>query len=134
MNRTECFGFCPVYHVTLRSDGSITYEGAVYVKHLGIWKAKFDLVRFDDLARTADNVRFSTLKTNPSHAYDVQETTVTVEYHTARHSVHKNGDGPKGLHRLEMQIDSVIKSAYGWKRVKPPKSKWQIQGDHDTTT
>jgi hypothetical protein len=134
MERGPCFGICPAYHVTLRSDGTLTYDGSMYVKHLGTWKANFPLRSFRSLARTAEDVRFTTLKTDPTQAYDVQQTTVTVKLQTSQHSVHENGNGRDGLHALEQRIDSVIKSAHGWKRVRRPKGRWQIPDERDTAT
>ena len=32
LERTICFGFCPAYKVTLREDGTVTYEGTQHVK------------------------------------------------------------------------------------------------------
>ena len=132
MEREMCFGICPAYHVTLRSDGYLIYEGLAYVKHVGTWKAKVAQRRFRNLARLADRVQFATLKTNPLVTFDVQQTTVIAKFQVNEHSVHENGDGPDGLHALERRIDSVIRSAHDWRRLKPPESGWLIKGDTDT--
>ena len=32
LERTSCYGSCPVYKLTIRGDGSVTYEGQKFVR------------------------------------------------------------------------------------------------------
>ena len=40
LERSECFGTCPVYSVTIRGDGSVTYRGEKYVAVAGKEKSQ----------------------------------------------------------------------------------------------
>src|SRR4051812_34085343 len=49
LDRTACFGTCPIYKVTLRSDGTILYEGQRFVEKMGAYRGT--AYSFDRLAR-----------------------------------------------------------------------------------
>src|SRR5919202_5807692 len=49
LERTACFGTCPAYKVTIRSDGTIIYEGREFVQMKGTYKG--EVYAFDRLAR-----------------------------------------------------------------------------------
>lgn len=134
MEQKTCFGTCPAYHVTLRANGTLTYDGTAYVKHVGRWTAKFDPRQFAELSRRADRLGFAKLKTDPLHEYDVQESTVSIASSAGTTRIHENGDGPKALHEIEKGIDEIIKSASHWKRLAPPTTRFVIEGDRDTAT
>src|SRR5690348_14497714 len=42
LERTSCFGSCPVYKVTISSDGSVVYEGKKYVRVEGMQRGKVE--------------------------------------------------------------------------------------------
>ncbi|KAB3530299.1 hypothetical protein F8154_13995 [Alkaliphilus pronyensis] len=35
LERTMCYGTCPVYNVTVNKDGKVKYEGEMYVYRIG---------------------------------------------------------------------------------------------------
>jgi len=61
LQRTECYGYCPAYTVTIDGDGAIAYEGRSFVNIVGRQTAqiapaevaglleRFDAIGFDDL-------------------------------------------------------------------------------------
>jgi Domain of unknown function (DUF6438) len=53
LERGACFGTCPIYKVTLRSDGTATWEGERFVDRIGEYQAQIDV---NDYGRLADFV------------------------------------------------------------------------------
>lgn len=51
LSRGMCFGECPVYRVTLSTDGLVDYEGEVYVERLGQHHGEIEPDRVTDLVR-----------------------------------------------------------------------------------
>ena len=49
LERTPCFGYCPSYKVTLKSDGTIIYEGKKFVQMMGTYKG--EVYNFERLAQ-----------------------------------------------------------------------------------
>jgi hypothetical protein len=42
LERTRCYGPCPVYKVTLKGDGTVTFEGKMIVKSVGTFTSYID--------------------------------------------------------------------------------------------
>lgn len=65
-SRTECFGDCPAYSVTLRRDGTATYVGKSYVPKVGEYTGEIDILRFGRLCLAID--RFKLDECSPEYA------------------------------------------------------------------
>ena len=53
LERTACYGWCPVYTVIFRSDDSVRYVGERYVQKIGTFHGKLKMYAFHWLVRTA---------------------------------------------------------------------------------
>src|SRR5258708_3948269 len=62
LERTACFGTCPVYKVTLYSDGKVAYEGKEFVKEVGERSGKISAADFQRLGQQAQQIGFFDLK------------------------------------------------------------------------
>src|ERR1041385_1402009 len=51
LSRTACFGTCPIYTVTINSDGAVTFNGLRFVKNVGLAQGRVDKSAFRDLVR-----------------------------------------------------------------------------------
>ncbi len=62
LQRTACFGACPIYTVTVHGDGSVDYKGIRYVAEVGMRHSKIssDAVKF--LSGAFERVPFMTLQ------------------------------------------------------------------------
>jgi len=49
LDRTACFGRCPVYRLSVTHDGLVTYEGRAHVRHLGAASGKVPPERVETL-------------------------------------------------------------------------------------
>lgn len=49
LERTQCFGDCPVYVVSIQNDGTIFYHGRQYVRYEGMYSAKMTSQDFERL-------------------------------------------------------------------------------------
>lgn len=58
LERTPCFGTCPVDKAVLRSDGTATYTGTRFVERMGTYEAKFPEHDFERLARLLESRGF----------------------------------------------------------------------------
>ena len=58
LERGPCFGSCPVYNVTLRSDGTATWNGERFVDRLGQYEGQVDLNDYDRLTRFVQRAGF----------------------------------------------------------------------------
>ncbi len=112
-----CGGPCADYTVTIHSDGKVTYEGRVNVKHVGVKNVSVPRTNFDLLARKASEIRFFEL-----HDYygsveldgasmsitDLPTRIVTVvDRRGARKTVEDYLGAPKRLYEFEQLIEKL---------------------------
>jgi len=59
LERTACFGFCPIYTVTLFRDGKARYHGEAFVKNEGDFTGSIHISEFGRLCYLLEHLRFS---------------------------------------------------------------------------
>jgi hypothetical protein len=111
LERTGCFGYCPVYKVTVRRDGTISYKGREYVQLKGAYEGK--VYGFDRLAQLILASGYFKLKDNYTFdATDLPSAVTTVVANGQRKTITNYGDfGPVELWGIEMAIDGMLKGA-----------------------
>lgn len=129
LQRTACLGSCPVYEVTVRADGSVSWHGELYVSPLGDVSASVPPEAVRAPVRTTRRVRFMELPTVLSLA-DCREyhtcapwAIVTVRMNGMRHSVRHyhgcDGSAHDDVTRLEKVVDDVVLPVRGLARAVP---------------
>jgi hypothetical protein len=58
LERTACFGFCPIYTVTLFRDGKARYHGEAFVKNEGDFTGAIFISEFGRLCYLLEHLRF----------------------------------------------------------------------------
>jgi hypothetical protein len=111
LERTACFGYCPIYKVTLRRDGTISYNGKEYVQLKGAYEGK--VYGFDRLAELILANGYFKLKDSYTFAAtDLPSAITTVVANGKRKTITNYGDfGPVELWGIEMAIDGMLKGA-----------------------
>jgi hypothetical protein len=117
LERTECYGWCPSYVVTITSTGDVTFEGRAFVEKKGIFHRKIDPGKFSIIVRELARLKFwdpnkeYKYKVLPdgSHesATDWPTKIVSVVSTTRNGSVEDYYGAPAGLPDLEHLIDVV---------------------------
>jgi len=120
LQRTPCFGTCPVYKVTLRPNGTLSYHGELFVSRKGNFTAKYWSHDFVRLASAIDAVHFDSFSTNYSMPVtDQSSTIVTVVRGKTSKSVEVYGStGPDTLWLIAAAIDGMVANARDWAPVK----------------
>ncbi|MFN0036136.1 MAG: DUF6438 domain-containing protein [Saprospiraceae bacterium] len=107
----SCRGYCPVYKLTFRTDGTLQYEGTRHVEKLGGQTVKLTADEFSRLqneVRRADLWQYpaefpSTVADAPSHTFTVFENTKT-------HSVKGTAGIPKPIMLLEGLMQDIAEA------------------------
>ena len=114
LERTGCYGECPVYRLTVNSDGSVVYVGTRWVKALGKKEYKITDAQLADLKSAFERANFMQL-----HDYDRVENTdddwaLVALYRgaTPKRVRHYHGDNtaPLALSVLEDEFDRIVGS------------------------
>jgi hypothetical protein len=108
LERTACFGTCPVYSVTIFRDGRVRYEGREFVKAEGVRTRVVPTGEFKRIAAKVDEIGFSKLKSAyRASITDLPTTIVTVTRGSKSKRVEDYFGAPKRLHDLEQLIEHV---------------------------
>jgi hypothetical protein len=62
LEREMCFGYCPVYILILSGNGSVIYDGGIYVKETGIRNGSINEKQYSALWDLAERNGFFTMK------------------------------------------------------------------------
>jgi hypothetical protein len=121
LERTACFGSCPVYAISVSSSGEVQYEGRAHVRKVGAATARVPRERVDSLLSELDRGGYFTFAeryTSPEptcgrYVTDSPSviTSVTLQGRTKR-IAHDYGCGgaPGALVVLEHRIDEALNS------------------------
>ena len=119
LERTACFGTCPVYKLTVYSDGKVEYEGKDHVKEKGSRSSKIEEKLFLRLMKKVDEIGFFKLNDRyEGRITDLPTRITTVTKGDVSKTVRNYYGGPKDLYDLEQLIDEVTNSAQ-WTGVHP---------------
>jgi len=113
LERTVCYGTCPIYSVVLKSDGSVQYVGEEHVSHIGTRKGEIPPSEFNQLAEFLIDSGYMTLETEfPSGITDLPSAFTTAVVNGKRKVIQNVGGlGPVKLWALEQAIDAVVARA-----------------------
>ncbi len=122
LERTPCFGTCPVYTVSVSPFGQVTFEGRAHVRHLGTARGQIPPRRVDSLLveiEKAGYFRFADRYAASEPACGRYVTDLPAAISTVRlggltkriEHDHGCGSAPGALAVLEKRIDEVLGSS-----------------------
>ncbi len=115
LERTPCFGACPIYQLIINGDGTVVYNGTRFVQVVGTAKTTIPREQVKELVAAFDRSNFFSLKDyTTANITDAPSaiTSITVRGQT-KTVRHYQGDrsAPQALTDLETQIDKTANSA-----------------------
>jgi hypothetical protein len=120
LERTSCFGPCPVYSVTIDGKGNVTYEGKKFVRVPGRQADQIPVSRVAELVATIDRIRFFELNDEyrvirnadgtTTMVSDLPTTFITVTRDGQTKSIEDYVGAPEPLHQLEKEIDEAART------------------------
>jgi hypothetical protein len=129
LERTSCFGECPVYTVSIDARGNVRYEGAQFVRVEGRQTDRIPVSRVAALLETAERIGFFELRDQYRYIRNPDGTeTIVTDLPTAFVTVTRAGrtkriedyvGAPRGLKELEQQIDETARTKR-WIRLDEP--------------
>lgn len=120
LERTECYGPCPVYILTIKGNGSVRYEGKRHVRVVGVRYSKLDQSQIGELLKAFEDTHFFDLQDsyqtikNPdgseSFVTDLPTTYTSIHLDGTHKAVEDYVGAPKELKQLERRIDAIVNS------------------------
>ena len=108
LERTACFGNCPVYSITIKDNGSGIYVGKNFVKNIGEFTFNISKSEIDKILKKAEKIDFWNLKNEYyENISDLPTTYIQIKNKKIKDYV----GAPKQLKELQKLIDNItIKS------------------------
>ncbi len=118
IERTGCFGSCPVYTCIVRSDGFVRYTCVAHVKRLGNWEARLDPYIFHRTANFIVISGYLGMRDEFTVAITDGDTVYTMITRGKQRKVFSNyaNSGPDKLWVLQRLIDGMV-SELQWTKV-----------------
>ena len=124
LERTECYGFCPSYKITITADGSVTFDGHRFVKQTGIAKSSITQPQVRELVSRFEKINYFSFRDRYESYRDgckqwstdsptaitsirISGKTKSVRHYHGCHGV----DELEYLKELEQAIDTTVNSA-----------------------
>ena len=108
LQRTACFGSCPIYKIEIFSDGSGIYTGTRFVKNIGFTKFSLSEKQLNLILKQAEAIGFTNLKEDYSEPIsDLPTTFIQIKDKKIRNYT----GAPKMLKNLENLIDQLYQKA-----------------------
>ena len=116
LERTACFGKCPVYSLMIKGDGTVIYSGVDFVQTRGIQETTISIDAINQLVAEFEKADYFSLKDSYT-AFGVSDmpsanTSISMGGKTKAIN-HYLGDrsAPEQLTELENRIDEIVNSA-----------------------
>jgi hypothetical protein len=120
LERTPCYGTCPVYVLTLRRDGSAEYRGYMFVERMGQFRGRVEPGAFTHLADCAvDSGIWKRRKSYFEPITDAATAVLTVRGDGWEREVRNYAGAAPAAHSvLESAVDAVAEQIV-WELVEP---------------
>ncbi len=124
LERTECYGTCPSYKVTISADGTVTFEGCRFVKQVGHAKSNISQQQLQGLVSAFEKINYFSLRDRYEDYHDgckqwwtdsptaITSIRINGKTKSVRHYYGCGGvDELDYLKDLEQAIDTAVNSA-----------------------
>lgn len=119
IQRTPCFGKCPIYTLTVFKDGRVEYFGKKFTPRVGRYEATISTAIIADLMTKANEFGFFTFNNiyDKEAITDLPSTITSVRNDEGLKTVVNRFDGPQELRNFEQYFDNLFKEL-DWKSVE----------------
>ncbi|MBD2121113.1 DUF6438 domain-containing protein [Trichocoleus sp. FACHB-262] len=112
LERTACFGFCPMYKLTIYADGRVIYEGNQFVKVKGIKTTRISPLKARQLMLEFQRMQYFNLQDRYEGGPTDAPSAITSfqmgrRFKTVHHYL-ASPDAPQTLTDLEAKIDATV--------------------------
>ena len=109
LQRTPCYGTCPIYKMEIFSDGSAFYHGERFVDKLGDYEFTVSQETINHILKKAVEIGFFELEDiYTSNITDLPKTITFIKNGKDEKRVIDYYDAPKGLKEFESLVDGCI--------------------------
>lgn len=118
LERTWCYGTCPVYNVEIYKSGKAIYNGKANVENIGQFEGVMTKTEINKLQSIANRIKYYSFNAKyDNNISDIPACNTSVLINGKMTTVHRKGPGPEGLSEFEKAFDNAL-SNINWTKVK----------------
>lgn len=119
MERTACFGRCPMYKVEIYNTGLVRYTGRQFVDYTGVYEYNIGAAKAKALLKQYADKRVDTCSQfYDSNIADLPGIMYNFKINGKDKEISNAHFGPKFLDNLAIEVDKNVKPDKNWKKVK----------------
>lgn len=109
IERTPCFGTCPIYTMEIYDSGYTEYRGRRFVDNVGRFYAKVDQGKLQAIRDKAIEIGYFDMQDEyPSEIADFPSTITTVKIDGKRKRIFNKQNAPRKLNEFQSYIDTLF--------------------------
>jgi (2Fe-2S) ferredoxin len=110
IQRTACFGRCPIYTLTVYKDGIVIYEAEKWVEKEGTFQTKVDQKVIQQLMKKAESVNYFGMKNvyDSAQVTDLPSTITSLRTEDQLKIIVNRFQGPEELAEFEKYFDELF--------------------------
>lgn len=117
LERTACYGQCPMYKFSIYNSGYAVYEGKRFVEKTGRYDGRIAKTILDELKNKAIAINYFGFKNEyPKTASDFPSVKTALVLNGKRKDIMDGSNAPSALKEFEKYLDS-IKDSVEWRQV-----------------
>jgi len=120
--RTACFGYCPVFELTIYDNGYATFNGKRNTDLQGFYTGQINEVDMKAIIDTAEQINFFEMEAEYDGKITDIPSAISLINKGGRKQVLNRYQGPKELRSLEALFDRLVKETQ-WQEATPPTQK-----------
>ncbi len=110
LEKTACFGVCPVFNAVVYGDGKVVYKGAQNVTNIGLFEGKVSMDKLHELVSKAKEIDYATLENKyDGPVTDLPSTTSSVFIDGKTKSIMARYNAPQKLYDFHKYFDEWLK-------------------------
>jgi len=118
LEKTPCYGTCPVYVITIKGTGEVMYEGKEHVTKKGKYQKKLSDKEVNKLFNAFECSNFSDFRSEyTEEVSDMPTTYLTFEHRGYKKKITDYYGAPEELKKLEKMVEEIAESEEGWDQV-----------------
>lgn len=111
LDRTGCFGTCPIYQIKIFRSGKVQYIGKKFVENEGTFQAQLDKTSLDDLFSEIDSLNWKSFPDQyPMDNVDFPQFRVEIKLGDFQKVIRGNTRADEAIIKLTQTIDGLIKT------------------------
>lgn len=120
LEKTECYGTCPVYTITIFGTGKVMYEGKKHVKKEGKYEKELKDNEVSKLFNAFECANFFDFKSEYTDELlmDLPTTYITFEHRGFKKKIKDYVGAPEELKKLEKMVEEISEGDEGWVKIE----------------